>query len=312
MDAAKKIVRTSFKTSKDLFNEEVSALRRQYKRMLTLVDHYEGSVYQQAALIALQEQVETKLSCKLFAQKIDEAAHADAVHELHKDPQFDKAEMLERMKWMSVKQTSLYKHEPFEFYGGNLHMSKKDTQTIKRDHIYMTQEIKIADLRYAVEQLESSVAILTDQNKATAEDHTAILEKYKAKKRKIKQERVNAQKRLEEMEESYKQKLRKCRDVIENLHTRQKNFKTFADIERRCAKGIAKALKGRIEMYKETAKQAKAVLRIPRLCHTYHNKIKHLNEEQASKLLEELFNEYYAATKERRRGNNSVGYVDPE
>ena len=151
VDAAKKIVRTSFKTSKDLFNEEVSALRSQYKKMLELVDFFENIVNQQAGMIALQEKVETKLSCKLFAQKIDEAAHADAVHELHKEVQFDKAEMLERMKWMSVKQTSLYKHEPFEFYGGNLHMSKKDTQTIKRDHIYMTQEVKIADLRYAVE-----------------------------------------------------------------------------------------------------------------------------------------------------------------
>lgn len=56
-------------------------------------------------------------------------------------------------------------------------------------------------------------------------------------------------------------------------------------------------------MYKETAKQAKAVLRIPRLCHTYHNRIKGLSEEAQSKLLEELFNEYYAATKERRRGD---------
>lgn len=65
-------------------------------------------------------------------------------------------------------------------------------------------------------------------------------------------------------------------------------------------------------MYKETAKQAKAVLRIPRLCHTYHNKIQHLNEQQSSKLLEDLYNEYYAATIERRRGNLSMGLADTE
>ena len=85
VDAAKKIVRTSFKTSKDLFNEEVSALRSQYKKMLELVDFFENIVNQQSSVIALQEKVETKLSCKLFAQKIDEAAHADAVHELHRE-----------------------------------------------------------------------------------------------------------------------------------------------------------------------------------------------------------------------------------
>ena len=127
VDAAKKIVRSSFKTSKNLFNDEVSALRFQYKKMLDAVDFFEKVVNEQSAVIALQEKVETKLSCKLFAQKIEEAAHAEAVHQLHREPGFDKHEMQERMKWMSFKETSLYRHEPFEFYGGNLLMSKKDT-----------------------------------------------------------------------------------------------------------------------------------------------------------------------------------------
>ena len=127
VDAAKKIVRSSFRTSKNLFNDEVSALRSQYKKMLDAVDFFEKVVNEQAGVIALQEKVETKLSCKLFAQKIEEAAHAEAVHQLHREPGFDKHEMQERMKWMSFKETSLYRHEPFEFYGGNLLMSKKDT-----------------------------------------------------------------------------------------------------------------------------------------------------------------------------------------
>ena len=67
VDAAKKIVRSSFKTSKNLFNDEVSALRSQYKKMLELVDFFERVVKEQAAVIALQEKVETKLSVKLFA-----------------------------------------------------------------------------------------------------------------------------------------------------------------------------------------------------------------------------------------------------
>ena len=66
-------------------------------------------------------------------------------------------------------------------------------------------------------------------------------------------------------------------------------------------------------MYKGTAKQAKAVLRIPRLCHTYHNKIKHTcNEEESSKLLEDLFNEYYAATSAKRNANTSLSPGDEE
>lgn len=37
------------------------------------------------------------------------------------------------------------------------------------------------------------------------------------------------------MEESYKQKLSKCREVIENLHSQQERAKIFADIELRCS-----------------------------------------------------------------------------
>lgn len=66
VDAAKKIVRNSFKTSKNLFNDEVAALRAQYKKMLDLVDFFEKVVIEQAGVIALQEKVELKLSVKLF------------------------------------------------------------------------------------------------------------------------------------------------------------------------------------------------------------------------------------------------------
>lgn len=89
--------------------------------------------------------------------------------------------------------------------------------------------------------------------------------------------------------------------MIRKLHTRFDNYKDYTDIQLNTTQGIVDALNRRINSYKETAKQAKAVLRIPRLCHVYHQKIKHLNEEESSKLLEDLFNEFYSATRNRRK-----------
>ena len=75
------------------------------------------------------------------------------MNELHRDPAFDKHELQEKMKWMSFKETSLYKAGPFEFYGGNHSMSRKDTQKLMRDHIYMTQEVEIDRLKEMQELL---------------------------------------------------------------------------------------------------------------------------------------------------------------
>ena len=41
-------------------------------------------------------------------------------------------------------------------------------------------------------------------------------------------------------------------------------------------------LKNRIDKYLEVAKQAKSVLRVPRLCNMYHNKIKGLSDTEAN------------------------------
>ena len=59
-------------------------------------------------------------------------------------------------------------------------------------------------------------------------------------------------------------------------------------------------LQQRIGKFIETAKQAKAILRIPRLCSQYHDKIKGLSEQEGNQLLEKLYNDFYAGLRERR------------
>ena len=59
--------------------------------------------------------------------------------------------------------------------------------------------------------------------------------------------------------------------------------------------------KGRIDKYLEVAKQAKSVLRVPRLCTMYHNRIKGLTDNEANLLLEKLYTDWYVATKEAKQ-----------
>lgn len=59
-------------------------------------------------------------------------------------------------------------------------------------------------------------------------------------------------------------------------------------------------LQSRIDKYLEVAKQAKSVLRIPRLCSQYHNKIKGLSDNESNQLLEKLYTEWYSAIKEAK------------
>ena len=60
-------------------------------------------------------------------------------------------------------------------------------------------------------------------------------------------------------------------------------------------------LQSRIDKYLEVAKQAKSVLRIPRLCSQYHNKIKGLSDNESNQLLENPYTEWYSAIKEAKR-----------
>ena len=68
-------------------------------------------------------------------------------------------------------------------------------------------------------------------------------------------------------------------------------------------------LKNRIDKYLQVAKQAKSVLRIPRLCNMYHSKIKGLSEQESNQLLEKIYNEWYVATREARKQKMAEGSI---
>ena len=59
--------------------------------------------------------------------------------------------------------------------------------------------------------------------------------------------------------------------------------------------------KDRIDKYLQVAKQAKSVLRIPRLCTMYHSKIKGLSDQESNQLLEKIYTDWYVATREARK-----------
>ena len=60
-------------------------------------------------------------------------------------------------------------------------------------------------------------------------------------------------------------------------------------------------LRGRIDKYLEVAKQAKSVLRVPRLCNMYHDRVKGLTDTEANQLLEKLYQDWYVATRETKQ-----------
>ena len=56
----------------------------------------------------------------------------------------------------------------------------------------------------------------------------------------------------------------------------------YSDLQLEVANAHSRILRGRIDKYLEVAKQAKSVLRVPRLCSMYHNKVRGLTETEAS------------------------------
>ena len=60
-------------------------------------------------------------------------------------------------------------------------------------------------------------------------------------------------------------------------------------------------LRERIDKYLEVAKQAKSVLRVPRLCSMYHNKVKGLTETEGNQLLEKIYTDWYGAQREQKQ-----------
>lgn len=83
----------------------------------------------------------------------------------------------------------------------------------------------------------------------------------------------------------------------------------YADLQIEISDTQVNNLKGRIDKYLEIAKQAKSVLRIPRLCNQYHNKIKGVSETEAAQILQDIYEEWYTAQQEAReeRRNRALG-----
>ena len=72
IESAKKIVSATTKDSSEIFNREVTKLLFQYSRILDLVEYFEGVVKNQAAVVAFQEKIISKISTRLNAKMIDE------------------------------------------------------------------------------------------------------------------------------------------------------------------------------------------------------------------------------------------------
>ena len=92
----------------------------QYSRVLQLVDYFETVVKQQSGVVAFQEQIISKLSCRLNAIKVDENYYQKAIADLKKRSNYNEKEVNAIFNQMPKNS---YKYEPFEFYGGNFQAS---------------------------------------------------------------------------------------------------------------------------------------------------------------------------------------------
>ena len=58
--------------------------------------------------------------------------------------------------------------------------------------------------------------------------------------------------------------------------------------------------KDKVDKWMDVSKQAKSVLRMPRLCTMYHGKIKGLTETEQNQVLETIYNDWYVAAREQK------------
>ena len=89
--------------------------------------------------------------------------------------------------------------------------------------------------------------------------------------------------------------------MLKRDHNNYQNQIEYMEMQIDVSNAQVDILKNRIDKYLEVAKQAKSVLRVPRLCNMYHNKIKGLSDTEANQLLEKLYNEWYTAAKEAKK-----------
>ena len=58
--------------------------------------------------------------------------------------------------------------------------------------------------------------------------------------------------------------------------------------------------KDKVDKWMDVSKQAKSVLRVPRLCSLYHGKVKGLTETEQNQVLEQIYNDWYVAAREQK------------
>ena len=155
------------------------------------------------------------------------------------------------------------------------------------------------------ESLQSQVDQLIWQNEQNEKKLSATMERYELKKKKIKDERVKLKTDLIYVRQTYENYIEKLKEQMLKDHEQFEKQIEYSDLQLDVANAHSKILRGRIDKYLEVAKQAKSVLRVPRLCNMYHNKVKGLTETEASQLLEKLYNEWYVATREQRQAQQS-------
>ena len=58
--------------------------------------------------------------------------------------------------------------------------------------------------------------------------------------------------------------------------------------------------KDKVNKWMDVSKQAKSVLRVPRLCNMYHGKVKGLTDTEQNQVLEQIYNDWYVAAREQK------------
>ena len=99
--------------------------------------------------------------------------------------------------------------------------------------------------------------------------------------------------------------------IMKRDHVNFVNQIEYTELQVDCAEAQVAILTNRIDKYLQVAKQAKSVLRIPRLCNQYHNKIVGVSESETGQILEQIYLEWYATVQEERKRKQALKNQQP-
>ena len=134
----------------------------------------------------------------------------------------------------------------------------------------------------AIEALQQQVDELAWLNSCNESNYAEMLKKYQRKKKKVKDERLKQKIDIQDVEKRYEAYIQKLQRVLKRDHNNYQNQIEYMEMQIDVSNAQVDILKNRIDKYLEVAKQAKSVLRVPRLCNMYHNKIKGLSDTEAN------------------------------